>query len=247
MSSPAMRPRAWLSGAATTATVMPGTNRDRRGRYQLIPNPVAGVTLESGTNNNIVGGTTTQGRNIISGNANGVQLDDAPSNLIQGNYIGTTGRHRGPAQYRPGRRRVREAELEQHHRRDCGRRRQRDLGNNGEGYGSRARAPRAASSRGTYIGTNAAGTAAIGNTQQGVHIFGDFRRHRRRKCSGAERDLRQRPPGDEDQRPEHEQQHGREQLIGTNAAGTAGVRPDGGIAVTSSAANDTIGERPAGT
>ena len=80
----------WLSGAGTTATVIwgnkIGTNLAGTGS---IPNVVAGVTLESGTNNNIVGGTTTQDRNLISGNANGIQLDNASSNFIQGNYIGT--------------------------------------------------------------------------------------------------------------------------------------------------------------
>ena len=80
----------WMSGASTTGTVIRankiGTNAAGTGS---IPNPIAGVTLESGTNNNIVGGTTTPDRNLISGNANGIQLNNASNNLIQGNYIGT--------------------------------------------------------------------------------------------------------------------------------------------------------------
>jgi hypothetical protein len=81
----------WLSGAGTTATVIWGNKigTNAAGTGSSIPNVVAGVTLESGTNNNIVGGTTTQDRNLISGNANGIQINNASNNLIQGNYIGT--------------------------------------------------------------------------------------------------------------------------------------------------------------
>ena len=81
----------WLSGAGTIGTVIRGNKigTNAAGTGSSIPNVVAGVTLESGTNNNVVGGTTTQDRNLISGNANGIQLNNASSNLIQGNHIGT--------------------------------------------------------------------------------------------------------------------------------------------------------------
>ena len=49
-----------------------------------------GINLSNGTANNIIGGTTTAERNLISGNENGIHiLAPASDNLVQGNYIGT--------------------------------------------------------------------------------------------------------------------------------------------------------------
>ena len=51
-----------------------------------------GVRISSGASNNVIGGTTTSARNIISGNtSDGIQISNAGTtgNLIQGNYIGT--------------------------------------------------------------------------------------------------------------------------------------------------------------
>src|SRR5262249_12982761 len=52
---------------------------------------VTGVEILGGASHNTVGGTTTGARNVISGNANGVAIQDAgtKANLVQGNYIGT--------------------------------------------------------------------------------------------------------------------------------------------------------------
>ena len=53
-------------------------------------NGVDGIFLGSNTTGNVIGGSTPQDRNIISGNnRNGVQLDTVSNNIIQGNYIGT--------------------------------------------------------------------------------------------------------------------------------------------------------------
>jgi len=49
-----------------------------------------GISISLGSSGNMIGGTTVDERNIISGNnADGVRLDDADSNKVFGNYIGT--------------------------------------------------------------------------------------------------------------------------------------------------------------
>jgi hypothetical protein len=49
----------------------------------------AGIHIIGGANNNIIGGTTANARNIISGNnINGILLNGTSNNTIQGNYIG---------------------------------------------------------------------------------------------------------------------------------------------------------------
>ena len=53
-------------------------------------NIVDGIFLGDGSRGNLIGGTTPQTRNLISGNGrNGVQIDTTSDNIIQGNYIGT--------------------------------------------------------------------------------------------------------------------------------------------------------------
>jgi hypothetical protein len=56
-----------------------------------VPNSVAGIKVEGGANSNLIGGTVTGARNVISGNASfGIHvLDAGTANLaVQGNYIG---------------------------------------------------------------------------------------------------------------------------------------------------------------
>jgi hypothetical protein len=58
----------------------------------LLANDGKGVAIFSGATNNLIGGTTSQARNIISGNRdNGVVIygEGASNNMVQGNYIGT--------------------------------------------------------------------------------------------------------------------------------------------------------------
>ena len=105
-----------LSGGGSTITGL-AIVRSRRDAIRISglgTNVVTGCYLgvdASGTNNlgnseagvyiyrssyNVIGGTNTQTRNIISGNLLGIQIDDGPApqlgagNIIQGNYIGTT-------------------------------------------------------------------------------------------------------------------------------------------------------------
>ena len=57
-----------------------------------VPNAYNGISIAVGATNNIIGGATSEERNVISGNAiDGVKiLDDGTSNnTVQGNFIGT--------------------------------------------------------------------------------------------------------------------------------------------------------------
>ena len=49
----------------------------------------SGIILGTSCSNNIVGGTTAAERNVITGYINGINLNQALSNQISGNYIGT--------------------------------------------------------------------------------------------------------------------------------------------------------------
>ena len=136
-----------------------------------IPNTAEGVIIFDNATGNIIGGTTTAARNIISGSAShGVYITGANGNTVLGNYIGTdvTGTI--------------------------------DLGNTGSGVyiensanttvgGSVASARNVISGNegsgvvitgasstvnvivGNYIGTNAAGTGDLGNTLNGVQLI----------------------------------------------------------------------------
>ena len=56
-----------------------------------LPN-IGGVAINTASNNNTIGGTTTSARNIISGNAGtgiGIFAGSTMANTVQGNYIGT--------------------------------------------------------------------------------------------------------------------------------------------------------------
>ncbi|EAW35793.1 DUF4347 domain-containing protein [Lyngbya sp. PCC 8106] len=136
-------------------------------------NIVDGIFLGDATSGNLIGGTTPQTRNLISGNGrNGVQIDTTSGNIIQGNYIGTN--ISGTA----------------------------DLGNSGAGIGifrdgnnqvggTVSGAGNLISGndtngielngveainnliQGNFIGTTSDGNTPLGNTQNGILIFND--------------------------------------------------------------------------
>ena len=55
-----------------------------------IPNQDSGIVLDIGATNNIIGGTSPEADNVISGNArDGIAVYDS-SNVISGNFIGTS-------------------------------------------------------------------------------------------------------------------------------------------------------------
>jgi len=49
-----------------------------------------GIEVQSGTTGNVIGGSVVAFRNVISGNTAGIALVNAANAVIQGNYIGTT-------------------------------------------------------------------------------------------------------------------------------------------------------------
>jgi hypothetical protein len=55
-----------------------------------------GVSIESGSDNNLIGGTAPSARNVISGNANVALFVATSGNIIQGNFIGTQRDGRSP-------------------------------------------------------------------------------------------------------------------------------------------------------
>jgi hypothetical protein len=82
-----------LSGLGTTGNQVQGNyvGTDVTGTL-VLGNGTDGVALDgAGTNNNTVGGTTPEARNIISGNGRAglVILNGASQNIAQGNYVGT--------------------------------------------------------------------------------------------------------------------------------------------------------------
>ncbi|MDP8911071.1 MAG: hypothetical protein M3M94_03280, partial [Actinomycetota bacterium] len=122
------------------------------GQYGILVSGAAGTTI---------GGTTTGARNVISGNANGVTVaGGAASTTIQGNYIGTTADGAGsvPNAYGVavdtssgtlvGGSTVGAGNV---------------ISGNTNGGLIAIGSPTGAQIQGNYIGTNAAGTAALGN------------------------------------------------------------------------------------
>ena len=136
-----------------------------------IYNCIVGVLIHAGAQNNTIGGTTAGERNVISGNILGVQIvsPQTSGNVVKGNYIGTnaTGTAAVPnvegvviegyAQNNiiggtaPGERNV-------------------ISGNDGHGIHLTASGNVV---KGNYIGTNAAGAAAIPNAGHGVLVGSD--------------------------------------------------------------------------
>ncbi len=82
----------WLSGASATGNLVQGNyiGTDITGTVALGNGD--GVQIYNGASNNTIGGTTAGARNIISGNtSDGIEISGATTtgNVVQGNYIGT--------------------------------------------------------------------------------------------------------------------------------------------------------------
>ena len=137
-----------------------------------LPNASDGISIDSGSPNNTVGGTTAGAANVISGNqGNGVTITDAGSvnNLVQGNFIGTNSTGTGAAP-------------------NAGDGVFLGSGADGTTIGGASGARNVISGNalsgihvqssstsivGNFIGTNASGGAAVGNTQRGIWIDGN--------------------------------------------------------------------------
>lgn len=136
-------------------------------------NGAQGVRIESGAENNTVGGTIAGARNVISGNnANGILITDAGSdyNLVQGNYLGTNAA--GTLDLGNTFNGVAIVAGATHNTLGGAAAGARNIisGNDVEGVLISGLGTDDNEVGGNYIGTNAAGTAAIGNTLDGVLV-----------------------------------------------------------------------------
>lgn len=136
-----------------------------------IYNGGGGIVI-SGADSNVVGGSTSGARNVISGNsAHGISIiDDSDNNDIFGNYIGVNAA--GDAE-------MGNAVIGINIDTNSG---GNEIGSSVSGTGNVisgngdkgiSGGQTANSVKGNYIGTNAAGTAAIGNTATGISFSGD--------------------------------------------------------------------------
>jgi hypothetical protein len=80
-----------ITGSATQANVIAGNFIGTDANGTTAVGNSTGVLIESGASGNTVGGTAAAARNVISGNATGIDLvgSGTPANLIIGNYVGT--------------------------------------------------------------------------------------------------------------------------------------------------------------
>ena len=82
----------WMSDTNTTGNVILGNyiGTDATGSF-AVPNPSGGITILTNGTGHVIGGATTNARNVISGNGSpGVFLSgpNVSNNLVEGNYIG---------------------------------------------------------------------------------------------------------------------------------------------------------------
>jgi titin len=135
-----------------------------------------GIAIESGANNNTIGGTTPETRNAIAGNGRQLSIEGAGTsgNMVQGNYIGTSA---------DGEKAFRETDAIG----VGGGAAKNSIGGNVEGAGNlivssgrRAGGVRISGRgsngnivQGNLIGTNKTGLKLIGDTQFGVAVLND--------------------------------------------------------------------------
>jgi streptogramin lyase len=128
----------------------------------------AGIELVG--SNNTIGGTTAGAGNLISGNAaSGIQIGIGNANLVEGNYIGTNADGTlGLANVYDG------IEVQDSNNTIGGT--TAAAGNLISGNGRYGILISASANfvQGNYVGTNAAGTVALGNASDGVHIANGF-------------------------------------------------------------------------
>jgi CSLREA domain-containing protein len=130
-----------------------------------------GIQIGGGAHDNVIGGTTPEERNVISGNdLSGVGISEANGNLVIGNYIGTDAS--GAVALANGRSGVLISSGAQGNvvGGTAGGEGNVISGNSSKGVYIYASGTVSNTVSGNHIGTDATGTAALGNQQGGVYI-----------------------------------------------------------------------------
>lgn len=146
-----------------------GTNADGT---VAMANGNNGIAIESEAQNNIIGGTTESERNIVSGNGgNGIGIDHSTLNQVKGNYIGINvygnaklgNTYDGVAIGAGGQNNIIGGTTTG----------ERNVisGNGNSGVMIAGVDVNNNQVKGNYIGTDASGNAALGNTSHGIHIY----------------------------------------------------------------------------
>jgi titin len=172
-----------LTGSGTKNNLVEGNAiGTNAGRTKAVAN-AAGVLLTGGAASNTIGGTSAPARNLISGNTNdGIDVSGAKMNRIEGDYIGTNAA--GTAALPNGSRGVSVAGGSSANTIGGTTSASRNVVSGNKFLGvdvggvCRGAAPTANVIEGNYIGTNAAGSAAVDNFQYGVLL---------EKCSSGTR------------------------------------------------------------
>jgi titin len=213
-----------------------------------------GVEISPDAENNTVGGTASGARNVISGNdENGIRIQ-GPGNKVEGNFIGTNASGTAALGNTLGGVRIDRAPNNTVGGTQSG---ARNIisGNGGKGvliFGSEAIDN---TLQGNFIGTNAAGTADLGNDSDGVFIFGDASNN---TVGGTTSGARNIISGNgfrnstgfsfgNGVRLEGSGNKVEGNFIGTDATGTAALgNTADGVDITSGATNNTVGGTQAG-
>jgi len=157
----------WLSGGST-GTMIQGNyiGTDVTGTVAVFGN--SGGIFSDDSSNTLIGGTAPGARNLISGiDGNAIEIQNSSGNIVQGNYIGVDaagtsrlGNSYAGVQFNSGDNNIIGGTLSGA--------RNVISGNGGNGivlFGSTDNIV-----QGNYIGTNATGTAPVGNTHDGVIV-----------------------------------------------------------------------------
>ncbi len=160
-----------LNGTSSTGNAVQGNliGTDINGTV-AVKNTNNGVQIVSAASNNLIGGTSAAARNIISGNGlNGVGIQASSGNTVQGNYIGTNAA--GTARLANT---VRGISIDTGSNNVIGGTAAGAgnviSGNSSFGVGINNASTTGNKVQGNLIGLNAAGTAALGNSQGGIFV-----------------------------------------------------------------------------
>ena len=162
-----------MSGAGTSQNLVQGNyvGTTASGTAAL-PNSFFGVVMFFGASGNVIGGTVSGARNVLSGNLEtGVAIvgTGVTHNVVRGNYVGTSSAGTGAIGNQGGGIRIAGAVLDNTIGGLEAGARNVVSGNGGDGIQIADRASRTLV-QGNYVGTDATGTGDLGNVQAGILI-----------------------------------------------------------------------------